>query len=290
MTETSLQLIEEELHLRSLDQTALFVRRVRPRGEVRARLAWVHGFAEHGGRYMPTLRWLAERGFDCWILDLRGHGRSAGRRTFVNRFDDYLGDMQAYFQHVDRETQSSETPLFALGHSMGGLVLTRTLQDRQDRLPKLKGAVIFSPFMGVKVELPVWKTAAARILSRVCPRFALPSDLDHSRLSKDPAVWDAYDSDPLVTKSATARWYTETLANQSPAIFEASRLILPVLVMHGEDDGLADPAATRDFFSRIAAKDKELKMWAGLRHELLNEVEKGEVREHLLGWLEARLA
>jgi len=279
-------LLEEKLHLRARDGTGLFARRVAPREGARARLLWVHGFAEHGGRYLPTLTWFAERGFDSWILDLRGHGRSEGRRTFVTRFADYLDDLQAFHQEVGR---SDELPRFALGHSMGGLVLARTLQERGPALPSLREAVILSPFLGVKAKLPRWKTVAGRVLSRVAPWAAIPTDLNLHDLSKDPAVWEAYATDPLVAKHATARWYTETVGNHPLAIAEARRIDLPVLVMHGEDDGLADPERARDFHIRLASADKELRMWPGLRHELLNEVEQLAVREHLLGWLEPRL-
>ena len=63
---TTTALIEEELQLRAPDGTALFVRRVRPpQGQRKARLAVVHGVSEHSGRYVDTLRWFAERGYDC---------------------------------------------------------------------------------------------------------------------------------------------------------------------------------------------------------------------------------
>jgi alpha-beta hydrolase superfamily lysophospholipase len=279
---------EEELQIRSRDQTGLFVRRFQPMGSARARLLWVHGFAEHSGRYVETLRWFAERGFESWIVDLRGHGRSDGKRTFINRFSEYLDDMEAYYRHVAQQRQD-DLPVFGLGHSMGGLVLGRTLQDRLERLPTLKGAVILSPFLGVKVKLPAWKTTAGRIMSRVLPSFALPSDISNDVLSKDPEVGQAYDADPLVSHAATARWYTETMAAHPVALAEAGRIKLPVLVMHGLDDGLADVDGTKAFYGGIGSRDKELKLWENLRHELLNEVEKEQVREHILAWIEARL-
>jgi len=286
---TSMTLVEEELHLRSADGTALFVRRVRPEKGVRARLAWVHGVAEHGARYLPTLRWLAERGFHSSIVDLRGHGNSGGRRVHVSRFGEYSDDMEAHLSWVREDLGDEPAPLFALGHSMGALVLTRTLQDRLERLPALKGAVLFSPFFGVEMKLPAWKVLAGRTLTRVLPWFALPTDLDVSLLSKDPGVGEAYESDPRISKKVTARWFSEVMAAHPLALEGAARMALPLLLMHGEQDGLASPAAAKEFFGRLGSEDKELELWDGLRHELLNEVEKEQVRERLLGWLEARL-
>ncbi|MDC3379278.1 lysophospholipase, partial [Planctomycetota bacterium] len=105
---------ERELELRSLDGTPLWVRSVRPE-TARAQLAFVHGFAEHGGRYQETLRWFAERGFNTAVIDLRGHGRSGGKRTFVRQWADYVDDVEAYLGHVAEN--SGELPTFLIGHS-----------------------------------------------------------------------------------------------------------------------------------------------------------------------------
>src|SRR5262245_21259221 len=134
----------EELQFRSLDQTALWARRARAAAP-RARVALIHGFAEHGGRYAATLSALAAGGLDAWVLDLRGHGRSGGRRTFVRAWTDYLDDVEAYLRHV--EQAGGETPLFLVGHSMGGLVVASALLARRERLPAVAGAVLLSPLL-----------------------------------------------------------------------------------------------------------------------------------------------
>ena len=285
---TTSALIEEELQLRGHDGTALFARRVRPaQGERRARLAWIHGVAEHGGRYLSTLRWFAERGFDCSVLDLRGHGRSGGRRVFVKRWEEYSEDVTAFLTHLGRGEES--TPLFLCGHSMGGLVVGRALQTHADRWPTLAGAVILSPFFGIKVAVPGWKVALGKVLSRVLPWAAIPSDLDPDLLSKDPEVGRAYMADPLVTHKVTARWYTEAVAQHEPTLRDAGRMELPLLFFHGEEDGITDPAATARVHAAAGSPDKELVSWPGCRHELLNEVEKEQVRARLLEWFEKHL-
>jgi alpha-beta hydrolase superfamily lysophospholipase len=285
----SLQVDEQQV--RSADQTALWVRRVRPTGAPRARLAFVHGFGEHGGRYVRTLRWFAARGVDAYCLDLRGHGRSGGRRTFVRRWAEFTDDVEAYLAHVEAQhAPDKRTPLVVVGHSMGGLVVARTLEERRGRLPALAGAVLMSPFLRVKMPLPAWKTSAGRFLSRWLPWFRIPADVDVSHLSRDPAVGQAYLADPLVEKGATARWYTEAMAAQEAAFAGAASLDLPILLMHGEDDCVVDVEGTRRLHGLVASADKELRTWPGGRHELLNETNKDEVCAHLLAWLERRLS
>lgn len=280
-------LIEEEVQLRAPDGTGLWVRSVRGQGVApRGRLGFVHGFAEHGGRYRETLRWFAERGFAAAALDLRGHGRSDGTRTYVTRFGEYLDDVQTYVKWLGAQTPGA--PLFLVGHSMGGLVVARTLQVRPELQTGLAGAVLCSPLFAVKMPLPAWKTLAGRLLSRLVPRFALPADVDVTHLSKLEAEQQAYAADPLVTKTATARWFTECTAAQAAAADAAGRLALPLLVLHGEDDRLVCPQTTARTFDRLGAPDRTLALFPGARHELWNEAERDEVRGRVLAWLEAR--
>lgn len=283
---TTAALTETEFQLTSADGTALFARRVEPAGEVRGHLAWVHGVAEHCGRYLPSMRWFAERGFASSAIDLRGHGHSEGRRVFLRRWSEYTADALALIEGVE-----VSAPRFLIGHSMGGLVVGRALQTQPARLASLRGAVITSPFFGLKVAVPGWKVCAGKLLSKLVPSAALPSDLDANLVSKDPEQVRLYQTDPLITHSVTARWYTEAVGQHPLALAEASALRLPTLFMHGEADGITDPEATRAVYERASCADKELKLWPGMRHELLNEVEaeRAAVREHMLAWFEARL-
>ena len=273
--------------LRSPDQTALTVRTVRGETAPRARLAIIHGFAEHGQRYQRTLEWFAERGIDGAVVDLRGHGRSGGSRTFIQRFSDYTDDASTFLRWVAE--QGPSVPWIALGHSMGGLVLARTLQlPGLQQLPDLRGAVFTSPFFKVKMPLPGWKVTAAKALSRLIPRFRLPADVDTATLSKDTEVQQAYTADPLVTSTATARWYTETVQAQADALAAASSIQLPALVQHGLDDGLVDPDGSRAFADALGGPTS-WHTWPGLRHELFNEVEREDVYAHVLNWIETTL-
>jgi len=279
----------DELQLRSLDDTSLWARRVRADAP-RARVAFVHGFAEHGGRYAHTLAAFAQAGLDAWVLDLRGHGQSGGPRTFVRAWSDYADDLEAYLRHVEAASSGPRTPLFLVGHSMGGLVVASALLTRRGRLPALAGAALLSPLLGVKMKLPGWKVAAANGLSRIIPSFRLPSDIDPDVLSRDPAVGKAYLADSMCVHSATARWFTECNAAQLRAHEGAARLGVdpPLLVMHGDDDRLVDVEATRRFAARVPGVS--LRVWPGGRHELLNETNQAEVRGAILAWMDEQLA
>src|SRR5690349_11295587 len=84
-----------ESHLAAPDGASLFLRRWLPSsGPVRAHVLIVHGYFEHGGRYRELAHTLSRFGIGSAALDVRGHGRSEGQRGFVQRFEDYLDDVQ----------------------------------------------------------------------------------------------------------------------------------------------------------------------------------------------------
>src|SRR5438270_186998 len=88
-----------------------------------ARLAFLHGYGDHSGRYLHFLQWMAGHGVACHAVDFRGHGRSTGKKAHVNRWDEYLDDLTAFLNIRELSSAGDDrTPVFALGHSHGGLI------------------------------------------------------------------------------------------------------------------------------------------------------------------------
>ena len=250
-------------------------------GEAHATVLMVHGYGEHCGRYQNPVEALRPRGFELFGFDYRGHGQAGGRRGHVDHFAEYLDDLD---RALELARARGMRPVFLLGHSLGGLISARYVIERGK---DLAGLVLSSPFLGLKAKLPAIKLAVGRKASKWMPRLTLKNDLDASALSRDPAVGEAYARDRFVHHVATARWFTETTAAQERCLHEAAAITLPVLVYAGDADAIADTAATRAVFDRIASKDKTLKVYPGGYHELMNDTCKGEVLQALGEWLEA---
>ena len=260
--------------------------RWRPAAEPRALVAVIHGFGEHSGRYEHVFAALGARGYSCLAVDLRGFGRSEGRRAYIDHFDDYLDDTgEALALARDR---GGDLPLFLLGHSMGGLICTRFAQER-GREADLAGLAISSPAFGFRVEIPAWKHVLGRVASRVAPRLSLPTDVNPQALSHDPAVHEAALADPLMTYTASARWFTESLAAQELALDPARAVPCPLLLLTAGDDAIVEPEAQRLFLERTTTDDAEGRVYGQLFHEIFNEVERDEVLGDLLDWLDRHL-
>lgn len=273
----------ENTTLRRTGAPDLLVRRW-PRPEPTARLLLVHGFAEHSGRYDHVAAALLACGIDVTAFDLRGHGESGGTRAFVERFDDYLDDVDAALGTITG--QRGAEPLFLLGHSMGGLVAALHVLDRPTGID---GLVMSSPCFGFAVRVPGWKSTAARVCSRLLPRLSLPSGLDRDLLSHDPEIQRALRQDPHSLTNATARWYTETLAAQRRGLARAGDLRLPLLCQAAGIDGVVDAEQGRRFFDAAGSTDKQWLDYDGLYHEIYNELQRDRVLQDLTTWLEARV-
>jgi lysophospholipase len=257
----------------------------RPAGEARAAVAVVHGYGEHGGRYRQLAGELAESGFCVCVYDLRGHGRSAGRRGHVGRFKEYLDDTG---QFVDwARLQARGLPLFLLGHSMGGLIAASFVEQR--RPSDLAGLVLSAPFLRLAEPVPTYKLVMAHIASVLVPTLDVGNTLDAAGLSHDQDVVAQYRTDPLNHTAATARWATEVFAAQRSALSHAGRITLDLLVMAGADDPVAHPDAARELFAAARSRDKKLLVYPGLLHEIFNEVEREAPVADLRAWLEAHL-
>lgn len=248
----------------------------------------IHGYCEHRGRYQRTAQDLAQKGYRVVVGDLRGHGEAGGQRAHVTRFSEYLDDTAAILAQAARHARpvGEGMPPFLLGHSMGGLIALRYLQERA-REGDLRGLILSSPFLGIKVQVPAWKRLLGQAASRAVPGLSLPNDLDPALLSHDPEIGRAYATDPLVSHIATARWFTEAQLAQAQALRRAPGVRLPVLLLQAGDDRIVDQAASQALFDRLGGKDKVFTLYPGLFHEIFNEVERDRVLADVVSWLHA---
>ncbi|MEM0345291.1 MAG: alpha/beta hydrolase [Thermofilaceae archaeon] len=248
-----------------------------PEAAPKALVVGVHGFAEHAGRYDHVGRYLAERGFALYMYDLRGHGRSETPRGYVERFDQFVEDTEAFVRYAHRETGART---FLLGHSMGGLIAVLTA-------PRIGGELSGLITSGAAVELKVSATTRImlQLMAALRPRARIATPVRAELLSKDPSVAQQYLSDPLVFKDPTLKLLVE-FGRAVPRAWEAARRIsLPALIMHGGDDQIVPPSASRRLYETLSSPDKTLRIYEGLRHEIFNEVERDKVLADLVDWL-----
>ncbi|EIP88632.1 hydrolase, alpha/beta fold family protein [Burkholderia humptydooensis MSMB43] len=251
----------------------------------RATVALVHGLAEHAGRYQALAERLNAAGIEAVAIDLRGHGHSPGERAWAERFDRYLEDADALVASAAREN----TPLFLMGHSMGGAIAALYAVERAAaRRPGLAGLILSSPALAPGRDVPKWMLAMSRFISRVWPRFPAIK-IDAALLSRDPAVVAANRADPLVHHgSVPARTGAEILGAMRRIEAGRAALRVPVLVYHGTADKLTEPDGSRDFGRHVGSPDRTLTLYEGNYHETMNDLERERVIGALIDWIVAR--
>jgi alpha-beta hydrolase superfamily lysophospholipase len=246
-----------------------------------------HGLGEHGGRYEGLAQDFARAGLSTYALDHRGHGRSDGRKGHVRRFVRYVHDLEKFRRRIVGAV-GSDVPLLFLGHSLGGLIMIRYLQE-YPAVPA-HGAVLSAPLLGVAMEVRQWKERLARALYYAVPALPMSTGLDPEYLSHDPHVVEAYRRDALVHDRITPRLYGEIQSEIERAFRRVSQLRLPVLMLIPSADKLVRP----DLMQRFAAELKktspvQVRTFAGLYHEVLNETTRSSVIADVLGWIERQI-
>jgi len=251
----------------------------------RAALLLVHGLSDHSGRYTEFGRMMASFGVSVYALDLRGHGVSDGRRGHVDRFELLLQDLDRFRREVEG-TCDVNLPLFILGHSMGGLITARYIEEYESRF---LGAIITSPWFATVMPVPRWKVVMSGVLNRFLPALPIDAAIDESLLSHDPRVVERYRDDPLVHGKITPRLFAEASIAMGLVMQRSDRIRMPLLLMLAGDDQVVDTRKSEAFARSLTTPDVTIRVLPDYYHEVLNDHDRGLAAREIRNWIFARL-
>jgi len=255
-----------------------------PADQPKAILVVIHGVAEHSDRYLNVVENLVPEGCTVYAYDQRGHGKSSGQRGYLESWDEYRSDLKHFLDLVHQSEPG--LPVFMYGHSQGALIALDFLINESNNL---SGALVSGSPLASDDSASPMLVAAAKILSRVWPTFSLDSPISPSQLSCDARVVQKYQEDPEVFKILTARWGTEYLKTQDEVREQASKIDVPILIMHGGEDSLCDPEGSQYLYEQVSSADKTLKIYPSYFHEIHNEPGHITVIQDMHEWISARL-
>jgi acylglycerol lipase len=251
-----------------------------PDGDPRAAVMLLHGLGEHSGRYEHVAAALAHAGYAVHAVDHRGHGRSEGPRAFVRNYDEFMVDVATFRRLV--EAQHPSAPLVVLGHSMGANLAVGHVLDHQDGLA---GLALSGAALAPGASLKPATIKAAKLLGRFLPKLR-PDKLDAEAISRDAAVVARYRNDRLVyTGRLSAGIAGALLAAMERFPARYAELRLPILILHGTADALADVTGSRRLEAGAVNATVTSHYYDGLYHEVFNEPEQDRVIADLLTWL-----
>lgn len=248
-----------------------------PEGPPWALVLLIHGIAEHSGRYAAVGEQFAAAGIGMVAIDQRGHGTTEGPRGHVDKFTEFLDDVEDQLT----EMRTVGVPLVLIGHSMGGLVSTAyTISDR----PAPDLLVLSGPALGT--DLPGWQRVLATKLAQLAPKFFVSPPFDTAVLSRDPAVGAAYEADPLIKPGGSANLLLQLFQTMEATATNVGGLTIPTLCLHGGADELV-PTRASEVLEGLPGVTRTV--FDNLRHEIFNEPEGPEIVATIIAWITANL-
>lgn len=239
----------------------------------------LHGWSDHAGRWAEAAERLRLSGYSSYLLDLRGHGRSGGRRGHLSRFSQLLGDLHAFRRVVRVRT---DAPHVLFGHSFGGLVVLRYLETQP--LEPVAATIASSPFLALGYTVNPVKRLAGRLLADLAPKVSFSTGLDPEALSRDPAVGNAYRADPLVHHRMTAGGWKEIQWAQRAVAADAHRIEGPIQFLLAGEDRIVDASIARAFADGIRGT-VQVRWYPEMYHEPLHDPQRDLVIADVLTFL-----
>lgn len=271
------------IHLKSTDGLKLSGQSWMPDAMPKALVCLIHGLGEHCGRYQHVAKAFNSNGIALTALDLRGHGKSDGKRGHTPNYDLLLEDISKLLNYT--KSIAPETPLFLYGHSLGGnLVIQYALKKH----PDIVGIIASAPLLRLAFQPPAWQENLLKTLQRMNVSAGMPNGLNTKNLSRDPDVVRNYNHDPLTHNRITPALAIGMVEAGEWNLKHAHELTLPMLLFHGTDDRITSPEASVEF-ARSAGKNCAFKSLNGLYHEPHNEPEKEQLLNSIIQWILGRI-
>jgi alpha-beta hydrolase superfamily lysophospholipase len=243
-----------------------------------------HGFGEHARRYDHVAQRFGREGLVTYALDHRGHGRSVGKRVLVKDISEYTGDFDTLVGIASQEHPG--VTRIVLGHSMGGGMVFAYGVEHPDDYDLM---VLSGPAVAAQTAVSPLLAWLAKAIGAIAPGLPV-QQLDAGAISRDPAVVNAYNTDPLVHHGKVPAGLARALMLVGATMPQrAPSLTAPLLVVHGSDDHLIPVEGSRQLVAAVGSSDVELKVYPGLYHEVFNEPEQDQVLDDVVSWINARL-
>ncbi len=257
-----------EGHFRGSDQNDLFFQTWTPE-KLRGTLIITHGLAEHSECYHPLAQVLADDGWQVFAWDMRGHGRSEGKRGFVLDIKSFIEDYACLLRVVRKQSPAFEPVLF--GHSLGGLVTLRFVEQES---PQYSALALSSPCLGLSMPVPKFKETLAKFAVNWIPQLTMFNEIKYTDLTHDREMIKSYAKDSLRHDKISPGLFLTMVENFPLALDQAGDISQPVLMQLAGEDRLVSATASRDLFNKLPGKKNQLIVYSESYHEVFNDLDR----------------
>jgi len=250
-----------------------------PNKKIKVAIGIIHGLGEHSSRYDDFAEYFCKKGFGVYSIDLRGHGKSEGKRGHINNFKKLIDDSEEMFINIRKENLN--VPMVMFGHSLGGCIALNYLCENQSK--EIDLAIISSPWLKTVLEPPKFIIYIQKILVVLFPSFTLNNRLDPYHLSKNTNKVKKYIKDPLVHNRISLKMFSEVNKAIDKIENESEKINIPVLLLHGKKDNIISFKGTKKISKKI--NNSKLILYEDLYHEPHNDLEKNEILDNYTSFI-----
>ena len=286
------------------------------KGQFNRILQMIHGMCEYIERYLPFFEYLTTKGFIVVGHDHLGHGQSIVSKEDLGYFGEPnpngLVIQDIHSLKIITQRKYPNLPYFMAGHSMGSYFLREYISLINN---EISGAIIIgtgyeSPCkasMGVNLCNLISCCRGMRYRSSLIKKLSIGSgpykkydltktDINNSWITSDPEMAKKYNEDKNMNFDFTLNGY---IGLMQATIFscESSNIVkiqknLPILLVSGDSDPVGNNGEgvkkVYDIMKAAGILDVTIKLFENDRHEILNEVNRNEVYEYIVNWLDER--
>jgi len=268
-----------EFYFLTNDNIKLYVKKWETYYKALGNIILIHGFGEHSGRYLKWIEQFTNNGFNVYTLDLRGHGKSEGRRGYAPDYKYYLKDIYLLYQSVIKE---NNLPVILYGHSFGGNLVINFLLEYPNN--KIKAAVVTSPWLSLSFNPPYIKVLIGNIFRYLVPAKVVKTNLPVNGLTDNQKIINEYINDPLVHQKIGVKIYYQIKSAGIKAVKHVYKINTPILILHGINDPITSYKASMRF-SKNSSDKILLKLYNIPYHELHNTSESTKIFLDIKEWL-----
>lgn len=272
-----------------------------------------HGMAETAQRYEPFAKELTKNGYIVYINDHRGHGKTAktienvGHLAEKEGFRCLVEDMYTLTNIIKKE--NGKLPIYLFGHSMGSFASQRYIMDYSDNLSGLilcgsngkQGIILNFAHMIINHEIKKYgrNSRSNKINDLIFGGEIIKRNKNakFDWLSRDKEEVEKYVNDPFCGVVCSCGFFYDLVQGlkeiEDKQNLKKIPLDIPIYIIYGDKDPIGKNGKgvlrLRDRYINLGVKDVSCKLYKGGRHELLNEINKEEVYEDIICWLNNKI-
>lgn len=217
-------------------QPELFIRVVKPEAP-HSTVVFFHASMVHSEYYMPFAIALGHLGYQVYLPDLQGHGRSGGRRGHVSSPATAISDIDRVMNEVQ---QRSHQRIIIAGESYGALLAYLWIRYGQTSNIPIHASLLVSPAFRLQREVTRWERRAIRALYRVWPTFVSPVPASVAGLSAHPFGEKILNADRMLCRQYSIGFFDVLLQMQDSLRAPWPYRGGPLLTMLADHDAIVD--------------------------------------------------